>query len=50
MIDDPTPDSRAGRILEAVLISFLTAAATRLVEDVAERLKKRRRAKRKKPP
>lgn len=49
MTDDPQADTRAGRIIEAVLISFLTTAATKLVEDVAERIQKRRRSKRKKP-
>ena len=50
MNDDDRNESPRTRIFEAVAIAVLTAAGTKLVEAIAERLKKRRRAKRKKPP
>lgn len=46
MTDDK--DTPRARIFEAVAIAVLTTAGTKLVEAIADRLKKRR-AKRKKP-
>lgn len=48
MNDDGT--TPRGRVIEAVAIAVLTAAGTKLVEVVAEKLKKRRKGKPKKPP
>lgn len=46
--DDP-PDTRGGRIIEAVAVAVLTAIGTRLVEVIAEHIKKRRSKRKRKP-
>lgn len=53
MDDAPPPDTRGGRIIEAVAVAVLTAIGTHLVEALAEALAdrlKKWRAKRKRKP